>query len=539
LLPTFVILVASQVSYRSTRSDEVDSFATHMTEVVLTEVVRGMTGAATMMVAAGRSALLDPADADECRQYLGGLMHDFPSVVDMVIAGPDRKIICMRGSSSAAVMQQAVDALAAKAPPGLSVGTYRSTPAGPTLPIGMVLRSDQGATEGYVELSAGVRDLQKLVVGGSIPPASSTIVADGNGTVLLSVPDDMLKPGDKVPEPLLRYVFAPEPGAAHGPDANGHPSIIGYRPSSEQFPLATVFMMPEGQMMAPVNRDALVFTGIAIVGAVLAFALAWFIGSRFIDAPVQAVYGAVAARRAGNRAVRTGLADDHSELGTIGSATDALFDELDRREELQAKAEQQRDIYAREVQHRVKNLLAIIQVMARQTLTRGDTAPEIRAFEGRIDAIVRATAKLLAEHESSGTLEALVRDTTAPFLDGAADRIRIDGPALVLRSKPALAIAMAVHELSTNAAKYGALSDAAGHVEVQWRLADGMLEFSWIERGGPPVAPPTRQGFGSLLITRALEGETHGTVRLDYAVEGFAFYLTAPIAQLAPEPDEV
>src|SRR5690606_17961386 len=149
----------------------------------------------------------------------------------------------------------------------LVIGRYRSTPSGPALPIGMALRSADGDLQGYVELSAGVRDLQQLVVGASIPPSSSTIVADGEGRVLLSVPDDVVTPGDKVPAALEQYVFAPERGTAHGPDTRGDPSIIGYRPALEQFPLAVVFMMPEGQMMEPVNRDAFIFTGIALAGA--------------------------------------------------------------------------------------------------------------------------------------------------------------------------------------------------------------------------------------------------------------------------------
>jgi two-component sensor histidine kinase len=534
LLPALVVLVASQVSYRVTRTAEVDNYAAHMTDVVLTEVIRGMTGATTMMVAAGRAALLDPLHTDSCEEYLGGLMHDFPSLIDMTVAGPDRKIICSRGTSDASVMQAAIEDIAAKASPGLVIGKYRSTPSGPALPIGMAVRGDDGHVQGYVELSAGVRDLQKLVTGASIPASSGTILTDSDGTVLLSVPDELAKTGEKAPAAFMQYVTAHDRGTAHAPDARGVPSVIGYRPSLDQFPLAVVFSMPEATMMAPANRDAFIFTGIALVGAVIAFGAAWFIGSRFIDAPVQAVHRALSARRAGDRTARTGVLHDDSELGSIAAATDALFDELNQREDQQRRAEQQRDLYAREVQHRVKNLLAIIQVMARQTLSRSAAIPEIKAFEGRIDAIVRANAKLVSENEFSGTLDGLISETTAPFGGGDTNRFRVRGPELRLRSKPALAIAMAVHELCTNAAKYGALSTPAGYVEITWRLQDETLLLSWVERGGPAVTAPTQQGFGSLLITRALAGETHGAVRMDYAAAGLEFELSAPVAHLVP-----
>ena len=536
LAPAFVILLASQISYRSTRTAEVHSYASHMADVVMAEVVRGMTGAATMMVAAGRAALLDPADSERCQDYLSGLMHDFPSLIDIAVAGADRTIFCMRGVSDPQVMQEGIQRVAT-ADPGLVVGTYRPTPSGPTLPIGMALRSADGEIQGYVELSAAVEELQKLVV--SAPASSSTVVTDAEGTVLLAVPGDLASPGEQVAEPMRNYVFVGERGTARAPDLFGRPAIIGYRPAIAQFPLSVIFAMPEEQMMATVNRDALVFAAVALVGSMLAFGLAWLIGSRFIEAPVRTIHGAVSARRGGDRRARTAMADDHSEVGAIGTAVDALFDELDRREDLQARAEQQRDIYAREVQHRVKNLLSIIQVVARQTLSRGGEAPEIQAFEDRINAIVRANAKLLAEHESSGTLEELVRETVAPFADSEGSRFRIEGPSLALRSKPALALAMAWHELCTNAAKYGALSKAGGFVDITWRLAGDALELSWTEHGGPPVTPPERKGFGTMLITRALEGETRGTVRLEYAPDGFRFHLTAPTLRLAPQEELV
>lgn len=534
VLPAFVILIWSQTSYRTTRSEEIDSYASHMTDVVLTEVIRGMTGAATMMVAAGRAILTNAVPPETCAEYLGGLLAEFPSVIDIVVAGPDKTIVCMLGASDAASLQRQIDQLAAKPTPGLWVGRYQDTASGAALPIGMALRSESAGIEGFVALNAGVHDLQNLVVGASIPASSSTVVADGDGTILLSVPPDTLKPGDKVPEALMPYVFADARGAVHAPNAGGEASIIGFRPSSAQFPLAAIFMLPEAQMMAPVNRDALTVAAIAVAGAILAYALALFIGSRFIAAPVRALHGAVSARRAGDGSARTGLQHDNSELGIIATATDALFDELDDREDMQAKAERQRDIYAREVQHRVKNLLGIIQVMARQSLLRGDPPPEVIAFEGRIDAIVRANAKLVAEHEPAGTLKALLVESTAPFLGNESDRIKLEGPDLQLRSKPALAFAMAVHELCTNAAKYGALSNLDGRVAVSWRIVDGSLELSWTERGGPAVENPTHRGFGTLLITRMLEGESQGTVRLDYAPTGLIFNLSAPVDALVP-----
>lgn len=534
VLPAFAILWTSQASYRTNRSAEIDNYAAHMADVVMTEVIRGMTGAATMMVAAGRAVLSGAVPAEQCALYFRGLQREFSSVIDMTVGGPDKEVVCHSGPSNTAAMKQQIDLLAAKTIPGIWIGAYQDTTSGPALPIGLALRSDSGAVVGFAVLHAAVQDLQKLVVGASIPASSATLVADGKGTILLSVPAGRVEAGQKVPEGLLAYVFAKQRGVVHAPDEDDQASIIAYRPSAEQFPLAVVFVLPKAEMMAPVDRDAWTTAAIAVLGAVLAFLVAWFIASRFIAEPVRALHGAVSARRAGDRSARTGLQHDSSELGSIASATDALFDELNEREESQARAERQRDLYAREVQHRVKNLLGIIQVVARQSLLRGDPPPELIAFEGRIDAIVRANAKLVGENEPAGTLKALLVEATAPFIGNDPSRIVIEGPDLQLRSKPALALAVAVHELCTNAAKYGALHTLDGWVEIRWQISDGHVFVSWTEQGGPSVKQPTARGFGTLLITRGLEGETRGKVELAYHPTGFSFQLSAPLDALVP-----
>ncbi|WP_244913944.1 sensor histidine kinase, partial [Methylobacterium frigidaeris] len=133
-------------------------------------------------------------------------------------------------------------------------------------------------------------------------------------------------------------------------------------------------------------------------------------------------------------------------------------------------------------------------------------------------------------------LAEVVKDALAP-LDGpgAPSRFAIGGPTLLLPPRIALSIAMALHELATNAVKYGALSVPAGQVTLSWSVAEGRLALRWQERGGPPVVPPTRTGFGSRLIERSLARELDGTVSLSFPPEGVVCTIVAPLA----EPGEV
>ncbi|MBD8065883.1 hypothetical protein IC608_10385 [Devosia sp. PTR5] len=176
--------------------------------------------------------------------------------------------------------------------------------------------------------------------------------------------------------------------------------------------------------------------------------------------------------------------------------------------------------------------MAIVQVIARHSLRSPNAAPEVLAFESRIDAIVRTHTRLLSENERAGELEEIVRQTIAPFLGPEQDRVTIQGPPLRLRPKVVTALAMALHELATNAVKYGALSNQFGLVDIHWEVTDETFDFWWTERGGPPVVAPTTKGFGSLLISRVLQAETRGDITSDFDAHGYRLHLTARLDAL-------
>jgi two-component sensor histidine kinase len=196
------------------------------------------------------------------------------------------------------------------------------------------------------------------------------------------------------------------------------------------------------------------------------------------------------------------------------------------------RAEEDRELLSRELSHRVKNSLAVVQALARRT--GGRTVEEFRqALDGRLGALAEAHGLLLADDWRSADLHELVGRAMAPYGAGDGGRVRIDGEPVQVSAQQALSLSLVLHELGTNALKYGALSAATGHVRIGWRVAtDGgarVLRLRWEERGGPEVVQPTEDGFGSELIVRAAEYDLQGSSEIRWQREGLSFDLRFPV----------
>jgi two-component sensor histidine kinase len=214
--------------------------------------------------------------------------------------------------------------------------------------------------------------------------------------------------------------------------------------------------------------------------------------------------------------------------GKVVGASKIARDMTERR-----RADEHRKTLMAELNHRVKNTMAVIQSIASQTLGHAATLEEARAaFGSRLVNLAKAHDVLTRESWQSANLADIVTQIAEPH-GGGESRFGIEGPDLRLSPSAALAFSMALHELGTNAAKYGALSRESGRVAIAWRIEgqdpDRRLVLHWQESGGPPVARPTRKGFGSRLIERALASELGGEVRVDYESSGLRCTIVAPL----------
>jgi PAS domain S-box-containing protein len=222
----------------------------------------------------------------------------------------------------------------------------------------------------------------------------------------------------------------------------------------------------------------------------------------------------------------------------IGIDNARLYDAAQREIAERREAEKHRELLINELNHRVKNTLATVQSIAAQTLRTSTLETEVR---DRIDARLIALSdahNLLTEHNWQGTtLHRVVEMALRPHRGDRDERFEVSGPAVHLSSKTALAIAMALHELATNAIKYGALSNERGKVSLHWTAeqADGeqRLHMVWSEQGGPDVTQPSRKGFGTRLIERGLAAELGGSVQISYPVSGVVCIIDTPLPTTA------
>jgi len=183
-------------------------------------------------------------------------------------------------------------------------------------------------------------------------------------------------------------------------------------------------------------------------------------------------------------------------------------------------ADEHQRLLLNELNHRVKNTLAIVQSIAQQSMRGVEAAAPIRdAFEGRLAALAAAHDVLTQRNWEAASIAHIV--ATATGAHHASDgRFTMEGPALDLEPKTAVALGLAMHELGTNAVKYGALSRPDGRVEVRWSVEAGRLRLTWRERGGPSVTAPSRRGFGTRLLLQGLAEELGGKVSLDFNPDG-------------------
>jgi two-component sensor histidine kinase len=219
----------------------------------------------------------------------------------------------------------------------------------------------------------------------------------------------------------------------------------------------------------------------------------------------------------------------HDEAGRLIGAVNMMVDITERK-----SAEEQQALLVRELHHRVRNTLATVQAVMGSTARSSDTIEQFKnALISRIGALAK-THRLLTEEVGTVTFGDLLHNELDAFDDGSDDRITLSGPEVFLSSQLAVSLGMAVHELTTNAAKFGALSVYGGKVDVTWSLTieakRRTLDFDWEESGGPAVSPPQRQGFGSRLLEFVLPGQIQAKATIDYRHDGVQVHCSVPMA---------
>ena len=226
------------------------------------------------------------------------------------------------------------------------------------------------------------------------------------------------------------------------------------------------------------------------------------------------------------------------EPGEVCGALGAYVDITARK-----RLEEQNQFLADELSHRVKNTVAIIQAISRQTIRPLLPASEFNSYEQRLVAIAKAHDLLFAGMRFNAQVSELVQSALSPIAGKALARVRMSGPPIHLSPQASLTFMMVLHELGTNAAKYGALKADAGLLEIVWRPLwkdeRELMVLDWKETGGPPVETPKRTGFGTRMLQMAVRGVVGGAVKADYAHDGLKCQVVLPCAAGEPRLDKL
>jgi two-component sensor histidine kinase len=355
-----------------------------------------------------------------------------------------------------------------------------------------------------------------------VPDGWIATLLDNNYKVIARSADNSVWTGQTLSAKAMEDLRGSREGISKSVSLDGVPTVVAYTRSA-QTGWTLMVALPRAELDGVVIRSVAVATGVFGLLLVLGIGMALFV-SRGINRQVS---GLVAAARAIGEGEPVGEPAGRSleEVAAIHDALAVASRELKTREDRQK-------VMINELNHRVKNTLATVQALARQTFGKLEGAP-VEMFTERLIALSAAHDLLTRSGWSKADLDELMRVCTRAH----GERIAYSGPPVSLDPHTAVALSMVFHELATNSAKYGALSAAAGRVSIDWRIdpETRVLTLVWVETGGPAVTAPSKPGFGTRLIDNSIRRELKGSPSFDFRLEGLVFEATLPL----PSPDAV
>jgi len=533
LAPLAALLTATLYNSRQDAWESMHDTARRTGLLQSLELAQVVTGVESVLGTAAASPSVQNGDWPRCDDFLSDVIERLPQLAALsVIEGGDgapRRVGCSasRGEMpplpddrsfaglEASIMQGDDDGFAGAFIPG-------APGAAATLPVLLATRNAADreiVLVGHIDLGWLGRRLKARPLG----EGNAITVADRHGTIIAREPRPADFVGTVIPDAFIHLVSAPMPGTMPVTSQDGTRRVIGYNPASPAtgglYVSAGVAIDP---LLDPINRITALSVLTGILTIIVAVTAGQIANARFIRRPFAQLIATVKAWQAGDTTRRTGLDRDPSEFGEAGRALDGFMDQLIAARAQRQIAEEQRALLLREHDHRMKNLLATVQAVARQTFREKAQAGGLKVFNDRLGAMAKAHEALLSGGLAAASVCELVTNATAPFDDASHMRFSKAGPEFDLADKAATALSMALHELCTNAAKYGALSAPAGHVAIWWSLQDDGRAFAmdWQETGGPPVCPPKSSGFGTTMIQSVLAQQIDGTVTIDYLPDG-------------------
>lgn len=524
LLPALCMLAYNEVASRRDHLRDVAASALRASQQAASELDGIIDGVNSLLIATSAIPAIAARDAASCAGPLKAIAAELDSVQSIAVIGADGRLIC----DSAGALQGTdrsspsyfKDALARRAP---TVGEFTISPTThlKLLPVALPVVDAAGQIREVIVADVRLDWLGKRLQERGLAPGAALTVADRNGVILARHPLSDRFVGTRIPDDYINLVHAPEPGTIELRSQDGFQRIMGYQPATApHYGLYVSTGFSKDEAFAAINRASVLGALFVAGGAVVAFSAAWIVGTVFIRRPIDRIVAVLGAWQSGASEMRTGMKAASGELELVGDALDRLLDELAVRQAAAEKAERHRDLIMRELAHRVKNTLAVVTAIAQQSFRDVDDRERVRAFARRISALAGAYDVLLAETSNSADLRSIVEKTLLPHRRAENDPFRPNGPPVMLPPQAVLSLSLVLHELATNAAKYGALQRDSGRVIIEWSVDDGRVSLLWREEGGPMVTPPSKAGFGSQLIRTAFRSDFEPEVTMSFEPDG-------------------
>jgi two-component sensor histidine kinase len=533
LVPAMGLLAYNELALRAAREAEVHAEAARAAQHVSLELNMVIEGARSLVIAVSAIAAVNDPQPDLCSSVVADVARPVESIESILVLDVTGHIVCStrgpRPEISMADRDYFREALKGE---DAAVGVYTLGRLSKTavLPVARAMKHE-GRVTGVIVAGIKLSWLQARLSQRSLLPGGAYTIADRQGTILARNPLPERFVGTRIPEERRALVMAKEPGTIELTSQDGTRRILGFRPVSATNPIYVSAGLSTETAFEDINRATIASVLIMIVSALLAFIAANFVGVAFVIRPIDRIIDVLKKWSSGETSARTNMAGRHAEIGQVGVAVDELLDELGRREAIAQKAEEARELVSRELSHRVKNTMSIIQVIAKQTFKRLGSTAEFAAFTERLNSLSGAYDVMLSHGGAGGHMAEVISKAIAPHDDRQNSRYSISGPDVGLSPGASLALSLVIHELSTNAAKYGALRHDKGRINIQWHSHDDVVALEWAEFGGPPVMAPEREGFGSLLIRRAFSQEYDPTAAFEFAEDGLRFTLQFRLRQ--------
>jgi two-component sensor histidine kinase len=534
-VPVFAVEAYYELQVREQRRAEIGQQVQQMADLVAGQLDRMIEGAQTVLVTLGHFPEIRERDVETCNDTLIRLAARFPNLDSIAVAGPDGVVICNSVPRSPPVnvadrsyFQRALEARSLAVSNLLAdqlSGRKLLALAQPTL-------DERGAVETILILTLDPKAISELLDRVPLPQDAIIGVLDSEGRRVARVPYEPAAIGAPLPDPgLFERLSGHAEGHLLGRGDDGVVRFYGFAHSAVAADLIAYVGLAGAPMFAAADRLSLRRLALSAVAFVLAGLAAFWFGSYAVRRPIKKLRTAIQRVAAGDLSVRAEVASGIEELAELA----ASFDEMARK---RRQAEEQQQILLRELNHRIKNSFAAVRSIAAQTLSHAADQEQFqRAFDGRLAALSRASTLLTAGNWQVTDLRSLIEASLEPFR--TEGNLRIHGPHVTLPSDATLTLGLVLHELATNAAKYGAFSVPAGRVEIAWSVQGGAgaprLILDWTEHGGPPAREPERRGFGRSLIERSVAYELQGSAELTFAPAGVRCHIEVPLGAPAAE----